>query len=213
MQKKDKQTLYLGLDPRRFSPKYSLVHAPIIEILPLALERSTFIKALACSHILLTSRVAANLFFANLKKFDIPQSAVHKKSLIAVGGATASCLPHALCPKREQAEGVCELLDALQLAKSRIFYPHSRRSRTTIIDYLTKRKLCFTDLVLYDTCRRKDFVMPDLRDFDEVVFTSPSTVEAFFYDEPFVPAHLDVTTIGPITHAAFLQYQKNLVTR
>jgi uroporphyrinogen-III synthase len=52
---------------------------------------------------------------------------------------------------------------------------------------------------LYETVAQRVEPVPDLRLFDEIVFTSPSTVDAFFEIFGHIPSGKKIVAIGPVT--------------
>lgn len=191
MQMLPSKILYVGLDPSRY-PR-PVVHCPVIQIYPYALPA---IDWPAVTHVIYTSRVAAQL---------LPKP--EGKCVIAVGKATAEALggaDYVACDER--AEGVVALLESLALNKAHVLYPHSARSRPLIRDYLEEKHIPHTAFALYETRPRPEAVLPDLDAFDEIVFTSPSTVEAFVALCGTLPAKR-LTAIGPVTEKALEKFR------
>ena len=162
--------LNLGLRPTDF-------HYPIIRIE----KRPTPIFDAECA--IVTSQ-----------SIDLP---LHHKMIIAVGKKTAQKYPNAHIADPETAEGVIALLERLK-PKS-VFYPRSSLSRPLITDYLQKRAIPFEAPIAYDTYPNKPYELHNLDCMDEILFTSPSTVDA--YIELFGPLPTDkiLTPIGPVT--------------
>jgi uroporphyrinogen-III synthase len=108
-------------------------------------------------------------------------------------------MPTPLVPNVETAEGLIQLLDTMDLTQAFVLWPHSALSRPVLYDYFQERKVKLHHPVLYDTETAKPKELVDLQQFDEVFFTSPSTVDAFFeiYGKP--PLHLKLRSIGSIT--------------
>lgn len=203
-----KRILYLGLDPARFHYEGELVHLPLIQIVPHPLEevKGAFEKLPACTHVLLTSRQAAALTidYASLLSISFEQ-----KIYLAVGPGTAAVLKEQglSCTHVAQeacGEGVVALLSKLDLSHSFLFFPHSSLARPLVKDYLLERHLPHLAFPLYDTHPRA-VALPDLEAFDAIVFTSPSTVEAFAACCPCLPPYEKCHPIGPITQARLKQ--------
>lgn len=55
---------------------------------------------------------------------------------------------------------------------------------------------------LYDTKLNEEFNIGSLDAFSEIVFTSPSTVLAFYRRYSSIPSSIKISAIGPITQAA-----------
>lgn len=107
-----------------------------------------------------------------------------------------------LAPTATQ-EGVIELLQCLDLSSAYLFWPRSALARPVIADYLTRRGVSFHALDLYDTRPQAPLPLPNLDDFDEIVFTSPSTVKAFLtIFGSLLGGAKTLTPTGPITKEA-----------
>lgn len=123
---------------------------------------------------------------------------------IAIGPATAAALKQKelsplIAPEATQ-EGLIELLKTIP--NGHFFYPHSRKARPLLASYMEANKIPFFSLELYDTVFQKLEPVPRLEEFDELVFTSPSTVEGFLQIYEHLPKDKKLTAIGPITQAA-----------
>jgi len=198
---KNKRVLYLGLDPSRYEGEHELTHLPLIRIEPRPLEgvvKNAFLNFENFTHVLFTSRSAVAIFLDYAQKLSLVD--VHKKKYICVGTATAELLSdyQTLYPQEQTAEGVVELLKTLDLRASRIFFPHSKLSRPVIFQYLERNAISFQPLVLYDTVFNP-VNLPSLDEYDELVFTSPSTVHAFAKLTHQRPLPSRCVAIGPIT--------------
>jgi len=189
--------LYLGLDPSAHILRGEVTHCPLIEIVPLRPE----IPRGRYSHILFTSKTAVDLF-------DQPI----EWPAIAVGERTAERLRRkGIQPVRvaedESSEGVVEILDGVE----HLLWPHSRLSRRVIPNYCEKTGIELTEVELYTTQRRA-ISPPDLEQFDEIAFTSPSTVNAFFHYFDQIPPEVEVWTQGAVTRLALLEQTQHANT-
>jgi uroporphyrinogen-III synthase len=125
------------------------------------------------------------------------------KEVIAIGEATASLLKKKglkplIAPFATQ-EGVIELISQL---KGHFFLPHSKLARPALKDYFKAHHIPFFALELYTTKFQCPEPIPKLNEFDEIVFTSPSTVEGFLRIYKELPKDKKLTAIGPVTKAA-----------
>jgi len=196
--------VYLGLKPPKDTVTTKFHHCPIIEIVPKI--RST--RPLPhFTHIVFTSKSAVRIYCCY---FD-PKTLMDK-TVIAVGKQTAQGLidcgvdvDH--IPDEESSEGLIALLQTLDLQGTEFFWPHSALSRPVITNYLTERKIPFTEWVVYTTIPRDPTPLP--AEFHELVFTSPSTVDAFllFFDE--FPENVKLTPIGPVTEQYLSRVKTN----
>lgn len=125
------------------------------------------------------------------------------KQTIAIGPATASALQKKgldpLIASDSTQEGIIELISKID---GYFFLPHSRRARSALTDYMREKGIPFFALDLYDTVFQKPDPVPNLDDFDEIIFTSPSTVEGFLKIYGRLPKDKKLTPIGPVTERA-----------
>lgn len=197
------KTLYVGLDPPSAGESGTIVHCPLIQVLP----RHTPEVLSSCrdlgryTHLLFTSKSAVRFFL------EIVEGDVRHLQVLSLGAATtrfllARGLQVHHTAEDETSEGVVAMLERLDLRHAHLLWPHAVRSRAVISDALRLRRIPYTECMLYDTFPVVPAPAPDLRDFDQVVLTSPSTVEAFFALYPNPPQKLRLVAIGPITGAA-----------
>ncbi len=73
-------------------------------------------------------------------------------------------------------------------------------------DYLQRRNVHYKVWDLYDPVPQIPFPLPSLDQFAEIIFTSPSTVKAFFAFFGTPPTHLKMICQGPVTQAVLQQY-------
>jgi uroporphyrinogen-III synthase len=174
-----------------------MTHYPVIRtILRVSLDEVLKQDVEQCTHWLFTSPNAVRHWFRLVLS-------KHSANYIAVGAATAAALEkfgvRAMIAPFATQEGVIALLDTLDLGSARIGWPRSSRARPVLANYLTKRGLSFVGIDLYETVAQRVEPVPDLRLFDEIVFTSPSTVDAFFEIFGHIPSGKKIVAIGPVT--------------
>lgn len=196
--------LYLGLTAPR--DEENLIHYPIIKIAPASLESEdlsiAFQKLPSCSHLIFTSKTAVALFFKALDHYSmaIPKD----KQVIAIGKATKESLKKFgldthLMPQLATSEGLIELIASLNLKKASFFWPHSALSRDVISVFFENSKIPLIAPKLYTT-KINDILPPlDLNDIEEIIFTSPSTIDSFIKAFGAIPPEKILTSIGPIT--------------
>lgn len=199
-----KTILYLGTDPKHFKHSGHLIHYPVIKIVPRSLEHPEIAKGFAIldkyTHCIFTSKNAVKVFFEFLGCCD----KVGNKTLIAIGQVTAFSLrsfglePHYIADEETQ-EGVIQLLQNLHLKNAHFFLPRSALSRPILTQFFQDNKIPFCACDLYDTVFQAPEPKPDLTQVDEIVFTSPSTVRAFFAIFSTIPDGKKCVAIGPVT--------------
>lgn len=205
------QTLYLGLNAPR--DREGIVHFPVIRIVPRSAQDPFIMKMVerwdAYTHLVCTSRSAV----CCLRSICEVYGCEHDRLIgIAVGKATASEMsvngfPVEFIAGKEQAEGVVEVLDSMDLGDAHVLWPHSALSRSVLCDYFSEQKIQHDDVVIYDTVavnvEKSD--APDLDQFTKIVFTSPSTVDAFFAIYGTLDVAAELVAIGPITQEAIFK--------
>ena len=201
-----KTTLYLGLKPPE--DKIHYLHCPIIKTILHPPENSDiqlgFQSIPKYTHIIITSKTAARYFFQHLSHFKFNSQDLLNKTFIAVGKKTADTLTEngikkILIAEQETSEGIVSTLHQLQ--NTYVFWPHSQLSRPIISQFLKKQAIPFQECILYTTITQIPTPVPNLDHFQEIIFTSPSTVDAFLEIYKALPSDKILTTIGPITRA------------
>lgn len=211
MTEKVKKSLYLGLEiPHHLKDKHVL-HYPIIKIVPCPVDTKeiqiTFRHIPSYTHFIFTSRSAVNLFFQYMQSFDFTLEHLRDKKFIAVGQGTANeikqhGIEEVLVPELETAEGIIRELRCLSLQQAHLFWPHSALSRPLLTDFFETHSIRYTECILYEThSYRPSIPTPDLKEIDEIIFTSPSTVNAFVELFGEIPREKQLTSIGPITQS------------
>lgn len=203
-----KRILYLGLDPTHYQANGEVTHWPIIQIVPRPLWEPPIYEALSnfqqYSHIIVTSKSTVTILKDYLSNLAIDLETWAAKATLAVGQVTAKHLEACgINPLRvaqeETAEGIIHELKQLPLEQSHVFWPHSSQARPIIKEFLVAHHICHTTCILYDPKPLLLEQLPSLENFDEIVFTSPSTVEAFQHFFKKVPNNVQLVAIGPIT--------------
>ena len=203
-------SLYLGPEyPLKAFSDRRVTHVPLIET---AIRKAC--DALAnwqhFTHLILTSKTAVRALVFHLRQAKISPHTLANKQILVVGTATAELVKAfgatPLIAEEETAEGVVKLIHSISSQKAHFFWPHSSLSRSVIEAALKEKNACFTSCILYDTLPVKEPKLPPLLDFQEVLFSSPSTVAAFFACHPTPPKHLQFTPIGKITSEELAKY-------
>lgn len=199
--------LYTGLEiPSHL--QHSTLHCPFIKIIPKQIEDPTIVTAFAhfddYTHLIFTSRTAVAVFFYFLHSFNIPQENVFNKIRISIGKRTAEKLYDfktnaSFIASEETAEGMIDLLTHQELKDAHIFFPHSSLARPIIKNWMSKQALRYTACPIYETISIFPIPLPDLRLFHEIIFTSPSTIDAFMKAYKQLPKEKKLTCIGPVT--------------
>lgn len=122
---------------------------------------------------------------------------------IAIGPGTAALLRERgvepLVAKEATQEGVAELLSSLSWKEAFLLYPHAEKSRPFLRRFLEEQQISHAAFVLYKTLFQAPEPWPDFSQYSELIFTSPSTVDAFLHFFKTFPRHCLLTPIGPVT--------------
>jgi uroporphyrinogen-III synthase len=209
LKKSTKRILYFGLSIENFSDKNSAVHYPLIKIVPRKNIKRSLLEVEKFSHIIFTSQTTVDIFFSHISKIQHPQCisiGPHTKKALLKKGIFSEC------PQGYTQEGIIQYLKTCSLKNSYIFLPRSSLARKKIDRFLSENNVKFATLALYDTKFYKPNGKINFQDFEEFVFTSPSTVDSFFHFFQEIPPHIKVRHIGPITKAAYeSRLEKNRV--
>lgn len=203
--------LYLGLEvPKNLQ---NAIHYPIIKIVPTDIESNdvviAFRSVLDYTHFVFTSKTAVDLFFKAFARYGYHPTQLNDKLFYSVGRMTTACLNrygifHVATADEETAEGVVKILTASGM----YFWPHSAKSRPILKDFFEKNELIYRECILYDTIFSMPGPLPDGDQFDEILFTSPSTVDAFLFFFKTFPFGKKLSTIGTVTKHYLTQMQK-----
>jgi uroporphyrinogen-III synthase len=212
-----KTTLYLGSDPSSIKRAGRVIHYPVIKIVPRPAFSQKIKSALgeiaSYTHLIFTSKHAVQIFFAHLKTLQLDGIELASKCVIAIGDSTARVLTEygvkvACIAKEKTQEGIISELSLLDLDQAYVLLPRSSLARDALLHFLQEHAVRHQVCDLYDTLPHIPEKRIDLNEVDEVVFTSPSTVKAFFEIFPSLPQKITITAIGPVTAEALLARQE-----
>lgn len=210
-----RKSLYFGINPKRYYTNGFVEHCPLIEIVPYPKESFPHIlrSIQKATHLIITSQQTVKYLFNLIEELLFPKALLKDKKIIAVGQSTAMALQKrdlhvSYIAKDESAEGIVKIIDQIKWKdESHVFYPKSASSRSLIKDYLIQKGVSLEALNLYEPKALHLKQKPDLNKYDELVFTSPSCVKAFFENYLEIPSHLKVICIGPVTQKALDEIQ------
>lgn len=214
------KSLYLGLKPSKFYPQLGkLDFCPVIETSPIICEKeeieNKILRPLQGSTIvLITSARSSQYLIDLLKKIPDGLKSLFEKQIYAIGPATAEAfikLKHGqmhILPYGSSAES---LIDELKLLREKppIFYPHSAQSRKLLKEFLLSSNWPHDDCILYTTSHKEIPQHIRLDEYDEIIFTSPSTAHSFFSQRPrSCICDKKITALGKITQKALEKYDQ-----
>ncbi|MCQ9208204.1 MAG: uroporphyrinogen-III C-methyltransferase [Omnitrophica bacterium] len=205
--KRNKRILFTGLSRERYFIKGIYFHLPLIKIEPLKSYRQldNYLKKIgAFDWIVFASRYGVEYFFARLRHIGLDSRMLNKIKIAAVGNSTAKRLLDFgiladLIPKKESAEGLIEKLKKENLKHKKIFLPRSNISDKGLSKALQNLGAEVTTGFAYRNVIPEGLPDLDLKFFDEIMFTSPSTVRNFKQRYKRIPRSVKVKCIGKVT--------------
>lgn len=214
--RKSKKVLFTGLSDERFFEDGIIFHIPFIEILPLQ-DYSHLDKVIKkiekFDWIVFVSRYGVYYFFERLFKLGFDARILNRIKIAAIGMSTANRLKEYgiiadLIPKIENSDGLVEELKRKVKNKSVLLL------RSDIADKGLEEKLKryaknIVSVIAYRNVMPEKIPDIDLNFFDEIIFTSPSTVRNFYKTYDKIPERIKVKCIGKVTEAEFKKYRFN----
>ena len=207
-QKRPKTSLYLGLSPQRSPFQNRLIHFPVIETIPRNFNEEKIALAFGdlkrYTHFIFTSQTTVSLFFECLWHYRWDFKCLEGKEILAIGSKTDKKIASygiqaTRVATEETQEGIIDLLALKDLKEAYVFYPSSSLRRPNLVHFLQLLHIPYQGCFLYDTRLKVSKKKPNLSEIDEIIFTSPSTVEAFLAIFKAFPEGKKLKAIGPIT--------------
>ncbi|MBU0571518.1 MAG: uroporphyrinogen-III C-methyltransferase [Candidatus Omnitrophica bacterium] len=205
--KRNKRILFTGLSTERYFLKGTHEHVPFIKIEPLRdyEEFDAYLKIIEdFDWVVFTSRYGVEHFFRRLKDAGFDARKLHKVKIAAIGQSTGKKLNEYfletdLVPPDESSGGLVESFRKIDLKGKKIFMPRSNISDKGLEKELKALGANVTASVAYKNVMPEDLPKLDFSGFDEIMFTSPSTVRNFKKKYKRVPGHIRVSCIGNVT--------------
>ena len=217
-----KKVFYSGLDPSHYHTHKEVVHVPLVEIDARPFDsleiQEVFSDIYSFSHIIFTSKSSAQIFLRYFRRASYEMKDLDRLHIIAIGPVTAHYLQLAgLEPSYiaadETQEGVIRVLSSLDMTEANVLIPKSSSARPVLAHYLVEHNIHYRICILYDMYKKRPDILPDLNDFDEVVFTTPRCVESFFDIYHDFPSGIDFHAMGSYTRETLREkLAKDLVT-
>jgi len=205
--KKNKRILFTGLSKERFFTEGTYFHLPLIKIEPMQdyKEFDGYLKDIKnFAWIVFASRYGVEYFFKRLKAIGSDSRSLTKIKIAAIGNSTSSRLLDFgiladLVPKKESSQGLLERFREENLKGKKIFLPRSDISDKGLKQGLETLGANVTTSFAYRNVEPGDLPDLDLIFFDEIIFTSPSTVRNFKKRYKKVPKRVKISCIGDVT--------------
>lgn len=205
--RRNKRILFTGLSNERFFIKGSYFHLPLIKIVPMEdyREFDVFLKNIEGFHwIVFASRYGVEHFFKRLKAVGCDSRALANIKIAAVGNSTRKRLldfgiSADLVPEKESSAGLIDKFKKIDLKNKKIFLPRSDISDKGLSKALESLGAEVSTGLAYRNVMAEDLPDLDLSFFDEIIFTSPSTVRNFKRRYKRLPDKIKVKCIGGVT--------------
>ena len=205
--RKNKRVLFTGLSGERFFTDGTYYHLPLINIEPLEdyREFDAHLKKIGrFDWIIFASRYSVEYFFKRLKKIDCDCRVLGNIKIAAVGDSTDKRLNDFgisadLVPRKESSEGLVEEFKKIDLKGKKIFLPRSDISDKGLEKAFQGLGAIVTISFAYKNRIARDLPDLDLNNFDEIMFTSPSTVRNFKKRYGSLPRNVKIECIGDVT--------------
>lgn len=205
--KRSKRVLFTGISPERFFTKELVFHLPLIKIIRLEdySRMDTLLKDIdKYDWLVFTSRYGVQYFFERLFSIGYDVRMLKNIQIAAIGASTKDHLRDFgaladLVPKDESSYGLINAFKKQAIKHKRVFMPRSDLSDKGLKQALQARGADVTACLAYKNIMAKNLPDLDLRFFDEIMFTSPSTVRSFKARYKNIPSGVKVRCIGRVT--------------
>ncbi len=205
--KKNRRVLFTGLSNKRYFTKGTYFHLPLVKIEPMKSyeEFDNYLnKIKEFDWIVFASRYGVEYFFKRLKLIGLDSRVLNNIQIAAIGNSTMKCLLDFgvladLVPKKESSAGLIEAFKKLNLEGKKIFLPRSDISDKSLSKEFARLGARVTTGFAYRNVMPKDLPELDLNFFNEIIFTSPSTVRNFKKRYKNVPENVKIKCIGNVT--------------
>lgn len=200
--------LHVGLEAPQEDATRKVLHFPVIRIAPCNGDapgvRAVLDNLSTFTHCVFTSKQGVHIFFDLARRFECDTLPLSRTVFAAVGKGTAQALGekgyHAsIVANHECAEGLVEELNKHDLQGCNVLWPHASQARPVLSEYFSQRSIPCTELLLYDTLPHRPGPLPADSAYDAILFTSPSTVDAFLELFQKFPGGKTLKAIGPVT--------------
>lgn len=205
--RKARRVLFTGISPERFFARELVFHLPLIRLAPLEDYRlmDTLLKDIAgYDWIIFTSRYGARYFFSRLYASGYDTRMLKGIKIAAIGESTKKRLLDFgvladLVPKDESSYGLISAFKKEDIEHKRIFLTRSDLSDKGLELALKAQGAEVCPCVAYKNIAAENLPDLDLRFFNEIMFTSPSTVRSFKRRYKKIPPGVKVRCIGKVT--------------
>lgn len=205
--KRSRKVLFTGLSPERFSIKGAYFHLPLIKIVPMDdyEEFDDYLKNIRqLDWIIFASRYGAEYFFERLEAIGRDTRVLNGIKIAAIGSSTKNRLLDFgiiadLVPQKESSEGLLERFQKENIKGKKIFMPRSDLADKNLKEGFERLGARMTTSFAYKNIMPANLPDLELDFFDEIMFTSPSTVRNFKKRYKRAPEKIRISCIGDVT--------------
>ncbi|MCH9811482.1 uroporphyrinogen-III synthase [bacterium] len=201
----DKRVLYTGIDLSAYGGGKNCFHLPYVSLHYRTLSagdgKEIFEKIYRYTHLLFPTKFAVKSFFYFMRKWNVPKEYLDPVFILALGNSTKKALEEEgitinYIGSDETEEGMVRMLESIDLEGAELLIPQSGMHRPKLIHFLVEKEVSYKEIVLYDLQEERPETEIKLENFDEIVFSTPVAVRAFFDVHKDIPPSIDVHCMG-----------------
>lgn len=207
--------LVTGTTKEEYEHLGNVIHTPLIKITEsdrTDLLREGLSKLETFDWLIFTSRYGVKYFFEWLRKEKKDIRKLSNSKIASVGKTTTLELENyniypELESATESAEGLIEYFKLHKINNQKILLPRSDKGLKYLSEKLIELGNDILDMPIYKNSINTEAAMVDLSRIDQIVFASPSTIDAFIELYGYIPTNVKLVTKGKTTE----EYLKNKI--
>ena len=204
---KKPKILLPGTHPEKYSHLGCIVHRPMIKLLPLddySQADPTLKKLNSFDWLVFTSTNGVKFFFQRLNQIGLDARALAPVKVAAMGKTTAEMLnAHGivpdLTPKLESTLGLLDEFQKIGIKNKKLLLIRPQDPTSQLPDGLEKLNAKVSQTIVYKNVTIKPDLDIDFDYIDRILFTSASTIRAFFENYSQIPSHIEIFCLGQPT--------------
>ncbi len=202
-----KKVLYLGTDIEDCWIEGEIEHCPLIDLQKKSFTPLVVAEIAQAEHIVLTSKKGIQFFFEQAKDYPQIVTSLQNKTFWVIGEKSAGLLlsygfSSPYLPSEETQEGLASLLIEKIHSGPKIVLGQSNLARLYLAKELKNQQHSLFSFILYtnNPSEKQPLYSTDL--YTDILFTSPSTVHAFYARFGRFPSKVHLHVRGRITYQA-----------
>jgi uroporphyrinogen III methyltransferase/synthase len=196
-----------GTHPEKYANLGHIVHRPMIKLLPLddySNADPTLKKLSSFDWLVFTSTNGVKFFFQRLNQIGLDARALAPAKVAAMGKTTAEMLKdHGiipdLTPKLESTAGLLDEFQKIGIKNKNFLLVRPQNPTSQLPDDLKNLNAKVSQVIVYKNVTIKPDRDIDFEHIDQLLFTSASTVRAFFENYSQIPSHIEILCLGQPT--------------